>query len=134
MAKGYEKHKEREENLSLFGKDLVRRSGSCCELCNTGEVKLSIYEVPPAPAEPDFELCIFICDSCRSQLDKPKTIENNYWRNSLHEKIWSEIAPVQVTAYRLLQKISLSAEWAVEILDQAYLDEEIREWAAKAPL
>ncbi len=47
MAKGLDKHRERLEAVALFGKDLTRRSGSKCELCETSNVKLQIYEVPP---------------------------------------------------------------------------------------
>ena len=47
MAKGLDKHRERLEALALFGKDLTRRAGSKCELCETAGVKLQIHEVPP---------------------------------------------------------------------------------------
>ena len=70
MAKGLDKHRERLETLALFGKDLTRRAGSKCELCETSNVKLQIHEVPPVPAEPDFEHCIFICDACQDDIDK----------------------------------------------------------------
>ena len=62
MAKGLDQHRERLEALALLGKDLTRRAGSKCELCETAGAKLQIHEVPPVPSEPELEGCIFIDD------------------------------------------------------------------------
>lgn len=133
MAKGFERNKLRIGILDSFGKDLARRSHCHCELCGTGNVKLRVYEVPPAPENPDIDTCLFICETCRRQIENPKTIEPNYWR-SLHETVWSELPPVRIMAFRLLTKLAVSEDWAAEILEQLYLDEEIKEWAEKAKL
>ena len=80
MARGLDQHKERQRILSSFGKDLTRRCKSTCELCEAKEVKLSIYEVPPVLSEPEYESCIFICETCSEQLANPKRIDANHWR------------------------------------------------------
>ena len=124
MAKGLEKHQERQRQLSLFGKDLTRRARSCCELCGTSGAKLSIYELAPVPQEPEFQRCLFLCGSCTEPLNSPKKLAPDYWR-FLSEAIWSEIPIVQVLAARILDYIGRKESWASEILEEAYLDEEI---------
>ncbi len=128
MAKGFEKHRERMGTLSLFGKDLARRSRSCCELCEASGAKLSIFEVPPVEQEPCFEDCIFICDSCRDQIERPKSMIAGHWR-CLNNTIWSEVPAVQVMALRMLKRLAAQGEhWAEELLEQAYPSEDVGNW------
>ena len=133
MAKGLEKHQDRQRKLSLFGKDLTRRSGACCELCSQSGVSLKVFEVPPAAQEPEYEKCLFICDDCRDALAKPKKMISDRWR-VLNETIWSEVAPAQVMAARILDFLSKDHTWARDLLDEAYLDEEIEEWVKEESL
>lgn len=133
MAKGLEKHKEREQALSLFGKDLARRAKSRCEICSVSGEKLFIYEVAPEPNEPDFDKCILICETCRDQLENPKRFDPNHWR-CVEQSIWSEVPAVQVVSVRVLKKLSETEAWATALLDDAYLDPEIIEWADKVSL
>lgn len=129
MAKGFDKHQERKAQVSMFGKNLVRRSGSCCELCGTGG-SLEIYELPPVPSEPDYDRCLFICSTCREQLDNPKRISPDHWR-CLNNTIWSETAAIQALSIRMLRKLSGENEWAEELLDQVYPDPEVEEMAGE---
>ena len=133
MAKGLEKHRERLRKLSLFGKDLTRRARSCCELCGQSGAKLSIYELAPVPKEPEFERCVFICESCSEQLENPKKIVPDYWR-FLTETIWSEVPAVQILSARILDRLSRTETWAGDILDEAYLDEDVIEQVKEQPL
>lgn len=133
MAKGLQKHQEREKQLSLFGKDLTRRAHSCCELCGKSGAKLSIYELLPVSQEPEFESCVFICDSCSGPLANPKKIVPDYWR-FLNEAIWSEVPTVQVLAARILDFIGRKESWAADILEEAYLEEETVERVKEQPL
>lgn len=133
MAKGLEKHQQRQSVLSSFGKNLARRSGRKCELCGSSGVALSAYELLPEPAEPEYENCIFICEECSEQLRKPSKIQAEKWRG-LIEVIWSEVPAVQVMAGRVLTYLSKEHGWAQEILDEAYLDEETQESIAKQAL
>ena len=126
MAKGRDKHQERQQALSLFGKDLTRRAGSQCELCEASGVKLVITEVPPVPKAPNFDHCLFTCENCREQIDNPRRIDSNHWR-CLNKAIWSHLVPVQVTAVLMLRRLA-KEDWAAELLDQAYLTDEVQTW------
>ena len=133
MAKGLEKHQERQRRLSLFGKDLTRRSGACCELCVQSGVALKVFEVAPVAQEPDYEKCLFICEDCRDSLAKPKKMNPDRWR-VLNETIWSEVPAAQVMAARILDFLSRDHNWARDLLDEVYLDKEVEEWIKEEPL
>lgn len=131
MAKGLKQHQERQEKLSLFGKDLARRCKSKCEICESGGIKLLPFEVEPKPAEPDFDCCIMVCESCAEQISNPKKLQvGEHWR-CLAQVVWSEIPAVQVVAVRLLKRLAETQDWARETLDQVFLDEPIEEWVVK---
>ncbi len=134
MAKGFDTHQERQNALTLFGKDLARRSKSCCELSTESGVPLKIYEIHPVPKEPNFELCLFLSEQTIQQLEKPKKhLQANQWRH-LGELIWSEIPQVQLMAVRILQYIAKDQPWAQDIIDEAYLEDALLEQASLAPL
>ncbi|WP_263081001.1 phnA protein [Endozoicomonas sp. Mp262] len=128
MAKGLKKHQERQGILSLLGKDLARRSKSCCEICEASGVPLKIYEVAPVPEEPDFDHCLMACEECWEQLASPKRVKPDHWR-CLNKTIWSTLPGAQVVAIRQLRSLSSEYPWAAELLEQAYLEPEVLEWA-----
>jgi len=134
MSKGLDKHKQRSDSLSYFGKDLVRRSGSHCELCDASGTKLFIYEVPPVPKDPEFEQCIFICETCQEQIEKPKTVVSDHWR-CLNTSAWSQEPAVQVMSVLMLDRLidtTKENEWMKELREQLYLTEEIESWLDEA--
>ncbi len=133
MAKGYDQHQQRQMILSSFGKDLARRAKSKCELSGASGVPLHIYEVPPVPNEPDPARCLMLSESVIDQLNKPSLIIPDEWRN-LGELIWSEIPAVQIMACRVLTYIAKEENWAQDILDEAYLDEDLLEEINKEPI
>lgn len=133
MSKGYDRHHERHHGLSLYGKDLVRRCSSHCELCDAQGVKLAIYEVPPISNEPLFEHCIMVCETCNEQLHRPKLRDPNHWR-CLNHSIWSSVPAVKVAAIAMLQQLAEEAPWAAELLEQVYLEPEEAEWLDKIEL
>jgi len=133
MAKGYEAHQQRQIALSTFGKDLARRAKSKCELSAASAVALHIYEIPPTPNEPELSRCLMLCEDVIDQIKQPSQIKPEQWRN-LGELIWSETPAVQIMACRILTYIAQYENWAQDILDEAYLDEELLEQAAKNPL
>ena len=131
MAKGYEINQARVGELASFGKDLARRAHSKCELCETAGVKLSAFEVPPVPALPEFDRCVFLCDRCREQTENSRRFEpGEHWR-CLTQTVWSEVPAVQVLAVRLLRRQADTQAWARETLDGAFLDPEVEEWAGQ---
>ena len=131
MSKGSEKHQARLNELNSFGKNLARRCKSHCELCATHGMRLVIHEVPPVPNHADFEHCIFICEKCQEQIEKPKRLDINYW-HCLHTCIWSEVPAVQVMAVLMAKRICDKADFAEELLDQVYLEEPISQWIEDA--
>lgn len=133
MAKGLEKHQERQAQLSILGKDLTRRSGSKCELCEASGVALRPYPVPPEGEVPQVETCVFVCDICREQLEHPKRIDAAHWRCAC-QSVWSEVPAVQVVAARVLDRLGKTELWAREAREAAYFDEEVELWIGQDSL
>lgn len=133
MSKGYDQHQQRQMAISSFGKDLARRAKSKCELSGASGVPLHIYEIPPTPGEPDPARCLMLCEEVIDQINKPGLIVPDRWRG-LGELVWSEIPAVQIMACRILTHIAKQETWAQDILDEAYLDEEVLEEANREPL
>ncbi len=126
-------HETRVALLNTFGKELARRAKSKCELCEKGGEKLSIFEVPPEPRDPDLDRCLLLCETCREQSADVKRFKSGeHWR-VLVEMAWSGIPMVQVMAVRLLRRQAASQDWAREALDGLYLDEEIEVLVTKSP-
>ncbi len=133
MSKGHARHQERHHGLSLYGKDLVRRCSSHCELCDAHGVKLAIFEVPPVPSEPDFEHCVMLCETCSEQIERPKMRDANHWR-CLNHSVWSSVTAVKIMAVAMLQSLAEQESWAQELLEQIYLEPEESEWLDKIDL
>jgi protein PhnA len=125
--KSQTKKQERLQQLSLFGKNLVRRCAAHCELCNASSVPLSVFEIEPVPSEPVLEHCLMICELCEQNLVKPKRMQANHWR-CLSNTIWSEVRAAKITAVVVLTYLSAREPWAQEYLEQAYLDDEEQAW------
>ncbi len=132
-GKGFEANQERQQHLQSFGKDLARRAKSTCELSLAKGVALKIYEVPPEPKEPDFERCLFLSEEVVAALKKPALLVADEWRH-LGELIWSELPLQQVMAYRILSYLGKKYDWCAEILEEAYLDDEVISAAQAVPL
>ena len=132
MSTGFQGKFHRQNMLSRFAKDLVRRSRSRCELCEKSGVKLEVHEVPPLEEEPYVDGCVFICEGCHRQVDDPRKMVPAQWR-CLNNTLYSELPAVQVTAFRLLKHLAARNEhWAAELLEHAYLDPDVEEWANAA--
>ena len=109
----------------ILEEQLLQRSENKCELCRSEE-QLKLYEVPPQSARTG-DNCIMICETCASQIEKRAEMDKNHWR-CLSSSMWSEVAGVQVVAWRMLQRLSAEG-WASDNLDMLYLDEERLAWA-----
>ena len=132
MSTGFQGKFHRQNMLSRFAKDLVRRSRSHCELCAKQGVKLDVYELPPLEDEPYLDGCVFICEGCRKQIVEPKKMIPSHWR-CLNNALYSEVPAVQVISFRLLKRLVTHDEhWAEELLEHAYLDPELESWANEA--
>jgi len=122
-----QKSRVRHTGLAIFGKELVRRCSSHCELCNAQGVKLAIFEVPPSPQSPDLDHCIMVCPECHTQLMKPRTMEANHW-HCLATSMWSEVPAVKVTSLIVLHRLCETEHWAAELLEQAWLAPDEAQW------
>ena len=105
---------------------LRERSGHKCELCGATE-QLAVYAVPDSPADNTAEHSIYICNSCREQIEDPDKVDVNHWR-CLNDSMWSQVPAVQVMAWRMLKRLSAEG-WPQELLDMLYFDEEQLAWA-----
>ncbi|MFA6277257.1 MAG: PhnA domain-containing protein [Pedobacter sp.] len=112
--------------MSLL-EQLLTRSTHQCELC-TADSNLSCYEVPPT-SNANTDNSIVICKTCLDQIEKTEQINPEHWR-ILTETMWSEFAPVQVVAWRMLSRLR-NEGWAADSLDILYLNDETLEWAKK---
>ena len=99
---------------------LKTRASSKCELCGNTE-SLHVYEVQPT-SKVDENSCVLLCSTCNDQIQSNE-LEQNHWR-CLNDSMWSEVAPVQVLAYRLLTQLNER-----DLLEQLYLDDSLIEWA-----
>lgn len=104
---------------------LQQRSGNTCELC-TGTDALSIYEVATAQGNTD-DNSILICNKCLMQVEKKEALDHEHWK-VLADSMWSEIAGVQVVAWRILNRLRTES-WANDLLDMMYLDNDRLAWA-----
>ena len=106
-------------------KELEQRSGKKCELCGNSE-NLSAYEVSQAP-DGIAETSILACATCVDQIENPDNVDANHWR-CLNDSMWSEVAAVQVVAWRMLKRLRAEG-WPQDLLDMLYLDDEKLAWA-----
>jgi len=132
MSTGFQGKFHRQNMLSRFAKDLVRRSRSHCELCDKSGVKLDVYELPPFEEEPYVDGCLFICEACLKQITQPKKMVPSYWR-CLNNALYSEVPAAQVMSVRMLRRlVKTKHHWAEELLEHAYLEPDLEEWSKQA--
>ncbi len=104
---------------------LLQRSSNQCELCRSTDA-LSVYEVLPEQNNDENDH-IIICNACRQQIEKKAPLDSRHWQ-PLTETMWSEAPGVQVTAWRMLNRLR-DESWAADNLDMLYLDDEKLAWA-----
>jgi len=106
--------------------ELLSRSEKKCELCSDTN-ELDVFEVPPT-SDGSAAQSILACATCRDQIDNPGNVDVHHWR-CLNDSMWSGETPVQVMAWRMLNRLSKNEGWARDLLDQLYLDDETLAWA-----
>ena len=106
-------------------KKLYERSGSKCELCGSSD-DLKIYLTKEEAMSVDNS--ILVCTTCKNQIEYVTTTDPNHWR-CLSDSMWNENKPVQVVAWRMLNRLRAEG-WPQDLLDMMYLDDETLVWAA----
>ena len=106
-------------------KALQERSQQACELCKATE-NLNVYTLQPSK-KIDLRDSIYACQTCTSQIENSDLINPNHWR-CLNDSMWSEFIPVQIIAWRMLNRVT-SAGWSQDLIDMMYLDDETLELA-----
>ncbi|MGJ8583758.1 MAG: PhnA domain-containing protein [Marinosulfonomonas sp.] len=102
---------------------LHTRAQNTCELCAATDA-LAAYDVGPDP-DGTASTQALLCQTCRDQIDGEP--DPQHWR-ALASSMWSEHAPVQVLAWRMLDRLS-DQDWARDLADMLFLDDEILAWA-----
>ncbi len=105
--------------------DLRERAENKCELCGATEA-LAPLEVGP-DADGTAATAILACSTCSGQISAAAETDTNHW-HCLNESAWSQVPPVQVTAYRMLAKMP-DEGWARDLLDMLYLEDDVLAWA-----
>jgi len=95
-----------------------------CALCSA-ETDLVAHPVPGGPAGASAQLCA----TCAEQIDG--TPDPDHWR-CLATSMWSEDAATQVLAARMLARLA-EHDWARDLSDQLWLDDDTRAWAENVP-
>lgn len=104
---------------------LRQRAEDKCELCGATD-GLAVLPVGP-DSDGSADKAVLACETCASQIDGTKELDATHW-HCLNESAWSQVPAVQVTAWRLLNRLS-GETWAADLLDMLYLDEETLAWA-----
>ncbi len=99
---------------------LKERSNTTCELCKS-EKDLSQYIIPPSLNE-NVDNSVLVCQTCLNQIEGNTSMDANHWR-CLNDSMWSEFVPVQIMAWRMLQRLRHEG-WPKDLLDMMYLDDD----------
>lgn len=92
-----------------------------CPLCTTANTPLLSTPVPGGPADATVDICAACAD--------PDTPPDHF--RVLASTMWSEDPALQVVAARTLKR--LDTDWARDLSDQLYLDDDTRAWADNVP-
>ncbi|MBL4751235.1 MAG: PhnA domain-containing protein [Amylibacter sp.] len=102
---------------------LQTRADNQCELCAASN-DLAAFAIGPSPDGTAMTAAL-LCPDCTTQIEGEMDV--NHWR-CLSTSMWSEQAPVQVLAWRMLDRLKDEA-WARDLTDMLYLDDEVLAWA-----
>jgi protein PhnA len=110
--------------MSVIDQKLNERSGSKCELCGSID-DLRIHLTKEEAISLDNS--VLVCITCKNQIENTTPTDPNHWR-CLSDSMWNENKPVQVVAWRMLNRLRAEG-WPQDLLDMMYLDEETLVWA-----
>lgn len=110
--------------MTPIEKKLYERSDSKCEFCGSAE-DLRIHLTKEEAISVDNS--VLVCTVCKNQIENTTATDPNHWR-CLSDSMWNENKPVQVVAWRMLNRLR-SEGWPQDLLDMMYLDDETLVWA-----
>ena len=99
---------------------LQDRSSNTCELCTSSQ-DLSQYTIPPSLNE-NVANDVLVCKTCLDQIEGSVEMDTNHWR-CLNDSMWNEFVPVQIMAWRMLQRLRAEG-WPKDLLDMMYLGDD----------
>ncbi|QDO93655.1 PhnA protein [Formosa sediminum] len=99
---------------------LQERSNSTCEFCGSKD-QLKQYIIPPSLNE-NVDNSVLACNTCLDQIEGHTDMDVNHWR-CLNDSMWNEHVAVQITSWRMLQRLREEG-WPKDLIDMMYLDDE----------
>lgn len=120
MAKGYQANKDRQEAVSLLGKQIGKRAGFKCEWCGSKE-DLRLWDYQPE-REPQPATLALLCCRCRDLSEGQKPDQNEL--RSIRDALWSDIPAVAEGAARVLA--TCKEAWAREAIEESFIAEDVK--------
>jgi len=99
--------------------ELEKRSGNQCELC-TATGNLNDLRLKPSLND-TIDSNILACDTCKDQILNKTSMDANHWR-CLNDSMWSEHKAVQITAWRMLNRLK-NEGWPQDLIDMMYFED-----------
>jgi len=120
MTKGYQANRERLEAINTFGKNIGKRAGFKCELCeNKKELKVWDYQPDQAP---DMDTLALLCQRCREWAAGRKADPQEL--RSIRNALWSNIPAVAEGAARVLARCK--EPWVREAIEESFIDDAVK--------
>jgi hypothetical protein len=120
MAKGYQANKERQDDISTFGKAIGKRAGFKCEWCESKE-DLRVWDSQP-DAAPAMETLALLCHRCRDWANGGKAASNEL--RSIRNALWSNVPSIAEGAARVLAQCK--EPWAREAIEESFINDAIK--------
>lgn len=120
MAKGYQASKERQEEISHFGKAIGKRAAFKCEWCESKE-ELRVWDYRPE-ADPEMATLALLCQRCRGWAEGRKADPNAL--RSIRNALWSDVPAVAEGAARVLAQCR--EVWVREAIEESFIDEGVK--------
>ena len=120
MAKGFQANKERQEDLSAFGKAIGKRAGFKCEWCE-GKDDLRVWDHRP-DVSPAMDSLALLCRRCRGWADGGKAAPNEV--RTIRNALWSNVPAIAEGAARVLAQCK--EPWAREAIEESFIDDAVK--------
>jgi len=120
VAKGYQANKERQVEISTFGKAIGKRGGFKCEWCESKD-DLRVWDYQPE-ASPSLETLALLCQRCRDWADGRKAEPKEL--RSIRNALWSDVPAIAEGAARVLAQCE--EPWAREAIEESFIDEAVK--------